>query len=206
MIARFGPDELDRIAHQIVDVHLGLPGRLAPHETLQPVHDFAGAQRFGGDTLHDVSDLFRYALLLEAPYASVGEVRDRRQRLVDLVCQTGGHLPDDAQAVQVGELALPLLRFLFAQLAVVDVGQGSDEAHRRSVGGANRSAARRNPTERTVGPPDPMLALEEAGSSRHEIRPRPLHGARILEMHAHAELLHGGRRVRRYADHLAQPR
>ena len=110
-------------------------GLLLVQQVAQAADDVAGAQRLGADGFDD-----RRAAPSRRPRARAQParrpervVRDRAERLVDLVRQAGRHLAHRADAQHVRQLGLVLARLLLGALTVGDVGAEDRRADDDSV-------------------------------------------------------------------------
>ena len=127
LLARAGKAERAGFLDQLRQALDPLLGFAAGDEVAQAADDLAGAQRLLGGAIQRALDLRRVGIGAagEQPPRSLHVVADRRQRLVELVGERGGHLAHRAQARDVDELGL---QFLQPRLGLLMLGEVADEA------------------------------------------------------------------------------
>ena len=89
------------------------------------------------------------AVALQQPPRALQVIRDRRQRLVELVRERRGHLAHGGEARDVHELGL---QFLQARLGLLPLGQVADEAGEEALRRRISSRRPRAPSERSSRP------------------------------------------------------
>ena len=96
-------------------------------EVAQPPDDLARAQRLRADLLERLEHVRVFAVRrAHEALAGLRVDRDRRQWLVDLVCDARGHLAHGRESAEVGEPLLQLTRLVLALAPVGDVVHRAD--------------------------------------------------------------------------------
>ncbi len=110
------------LSDQMVEVDLGADRRLLAHQRPQAADNLTGPLGLQRDLAHGVHELLALTrIALETAAATIGEIDDGRERLVDLVGHPRGYLAHGAQTADMDQLRLVPARFLLGAAYCRDV-------------------------------------------------------------------------------------